>query len=440
MHYYRITERSFVLFIISCLSAFLMYSQTPADAMKRIRANSGKYKIGEASGLTEDEARKASLENLMMQLRTTFSLDYKETEKINGSDYDIKSQSDLKASSVMTVENLSTLIYQDNNGWHAMSYISNSDLAQAEKERLQNIEDLIDLGIEQEKKLNIAGALKYYSWALNLLSSFGDNLNMNLEGKNRNAKGWLNKHIPMILDNIEISLADSKIEYDEFDYDHYGVNLELKYAGQQVSALDLSYFNGEREIKPVHGKNGVATLSFPDLKNFKEIAVKIVHDYPDEAKLYDPELKTIYDAGRRINFEGRDYIRLPIKVNEDNIKSSGPARNNELMTIAKGNTKKLSSVAKAANPETTPISGEARVQIDRPITDDSNLINVMKQIENSLRKRNYNSIKTLFTPDGWSIFSLLTSSGDVKVTKAPSTYVVESSNLFTTGKGIIAVR
>lgn len=428
----------FFFTILFIFFPFISHSQTPEDVMNRIRSTADKYKIGEASGITENDARKASLENLMMQLRTTFSLDYKESENVAGSEYDYKSQSDLKASSIMTVENLSTLSYQDKNGWHAMSYISNIDLAAAEMMRKQNIEDLIDLGIEQEMKLNISGALKYYSWALNLLSAFGDNLTMKLEGKQRNAKSWLIKHIPMILDNVDIQLGDNAIEYDEFDYDHYSLNLEVKYAGTPVSSLDLSYFNGEREVKPVHGKNGIATLSFPDIKNLRELAVKIVYDYPDEAKLYGSDLKTVYEAGHRVNFEGHDNIRLPVKVSADNVKSTGKSKRDVLAEGTNKKTVKTAAVSKNIDgaDDTSPIIKDSNKQIERPVVEDVDAVENMKKVETALRNRKYESVRSIFTDEGWHIFSLLVSSGDVKVTKKTDTYTVESSNLFTIGKGI----
>ncbi|MDE5773035.1 MAG: hypothetical protein K2H86_01080 [Muribaculaceae bacterium] len=404
--------------------------------MERIRSNAERYKIGEASGITEGDARKASLENLMMQLRTTFSLDFSESENVNGSEYDYKNQSDLKASSIMTVENLSTISFQDDNGWHAMSYISNIDLAAAETMRRDNIKDLILLGIEQEGRLNIAGALKYYTWALNMLSSFGDNLIMEIEGKNRTAKPWLIKHIPMILDNIDISINDNSIDYDEFDYDHYSINLDVKYAGQPVCALDLSYFNGEREIKPVHSKNGIATLSFPDIKNFRELNIKVVFDYPEDAKLYGPELKTIYEAGRKVEFDGHDNIRIPIKINANNIKTGKTAKNDRSNQNNKAISNNTGNKAEENDTQTNPIIDNKYKQIERPIENNEQAVLAIKNVETALRNRKYESVKNLFTEDGWKIFSLLTSRGDVKVTGKTDNIVIESSNLFTIGKGI----
>lgn len=423
-----------VLIFMTCPS--YIKAQTPADAMEKIRSNASEYKIGEASAPTEDEARKASLQNLIMNLRTTLMFERRDKEKMKGDQYDLESVSNMCASSVATIENLNTLAFEDKNGWHAMSYVSTRDFEESERQRIGNIKDLVELGIQQEQNLNIAGALKYYTWALNMLSSFGDTISMTIEGKTVNAKAWLSNHVPMVLDNIEIGLSDEKIDFDEFDYDHYSVNLNLKYAGRPVSALDLGYFNGEREVRPVHGKSGRATLSFPDLQSFREISVKVVYDYPDEARLYDPALKAVYDSGVRVRFDGRDNVRLPIKVHANNLKSSGPSHNDEVMALAKRNKKEPGVAADMANTSTSPIIKEERKQIERPVVEDRELADAMKIVEEGLRKRNYTSLESLFTPEGWKLFSLLVESGSVKVTSTPASYSIESSDLFTIGRGI----
>lgn len=439
-----------IFLLLTIFIPSILHAQTPADAMQRIRSQASLYKIGEASGSSEDEAKKAALENLMMQLRTTFSLDRRETERLDNSGYDAKSESEMRATSIMSVENLVTLAYEDASGWHSMAYISNQDLAEAEERRKDNIIDLIDLGIEQEGRLNIAGALKYYTWALSMLTGYGDDVSMQLEGKERKAKNWLNKHIPMVLDNIEVSLADEEIEYDEFDFDHYSVNLDLKYNGEPVSALDLSYFNGQREIKPVHGKNGRATLTFPDLRNFNELVIKVIYDYPDDGKLYDAELKSLYDGGHRMKFPGRETVKVPIKISSRKVKtkggaseeqltakSGGPVRNEEITTFALAKKQNMATAERNLNAETSPIIEAPKKQIERPIAENADqFVGVIRRVEEALRKRDYESVKSLFTPEGWDLFKMMYESGSIRVVKNADSYKIESSPLFTIGKGI----
>ncbi len=267
-------------------------AQTPRDAMERIKNSSAEtFRWGNGDAKTEAEAKSIAMENLLMGLRTTLSVNHHEKEHSDDTGYSFEQTSDLRAHSVATVENLSVISFEDENGWHVLYYVATKDLKEAERLRVEHIKDMILLGIEQESKLNIAGALKYYTWALSMLNTFSDKLTMELENRSQDARPWLQQHIPMVLDNIELSLTDENIDYDGFDYDHYVVNLDVKYAGTPISAVDVSYFNGEREVKPVHAKNGKLSLAFPDLSNFRELALKIVYDYPEEGKLYDPKIR-----------------------------------------------------------------------------------------------------------------------------------------------------
>lgn len=413
-----------ILLLLICLifTQADLYCQTPAQAMERIRTSSPeKYKWGMADADTEEAAKGAAMENLLMSLRTTLSLERKEKERLADDGYKSEQISELRAQSIATVENLATISFQDEKGWHYMYYVSADDLKKAEEARRNHISDIILLGIEQEGKLNIAGALKYYSWALSMLNAYGDQLKLTLEGREQDPRPWLQQHIPMMMDNISVKIDDTNISYDELDYDHYTVNLNLDYAGKPVSALDLSYFNGEREIKPVHAKNGTASLHFPELANFKEIAMKIVYDYPEEGKIYDKELAAIYNGGHGVKFDHQASIRVPIKVNSKKL----------TVETTKSKQENLSS-----DYATAPIIKADRKEIERPVVENEVLVSHMEKVTTALRNRNYESVKSLFTDEGWSIFKLMTSSGELKVVKKAPSYTIESTQLFTIGKGI----
>lgn len=413
--------RFFFVFIFS-IASLGVYSQTPKDAMEKIKNSSAeKYKWGEGDSKNEEEAKSIAMENLLMSLRTTLSLTRQEKERETDKEYSFEQTSDLRAHSIATVENLSLISFEDDNGWHALYYVDTKYLKEAEQLRLDHVKDMILLGMEQEGKLNIAGALKYYTWALSMLNTFSDKLTMELEGRNQDARPWLQQHIPMVLDNISLILDGNEIDYDEFDYDHYVVNLTAMYVGKPISALDLSYFNGEREVKPVHAKNGKASLSFPDLSNFKELAIKVLYDYPEEGKLYDKELEAMYKTGYHLKFDTQASQKISISVKQNKLSIKSDVKKELINNTAY---------------ETAPIIKEDRKLIERPTTNSEVHVEIMKKVEASLINRDYDAIKELFTSEGWSIFYLMMRSGEVRVNKKSNDYIVESTPLFTIGKGI----
>lgn len=243
-------------------------AQTPQQAaIERIKANKT-YRFGEARATTEDEAKRRALDELLSGISQSVISENHLKEAQKGNSYDIDQGASVKSVSAMTLNNCETITYRDGNEWVALKYIRQEDIDAAFESRRQLIAELIETGIEQERLLNIAGALKYYNWARNMLSFYRERIKFDLDGRQTDAMSWLTTHIPAVIDNIKISLDDTKIEYDETDYDHYTVNLDATYNGEKLSNLDVTYFNGERLIGPVHAKSGLLSLKYPDLKDF----------------------------------------------------------------------------------------------------------------------------------------------------------------------------
>lgn len=412
------TGLALLLFI---LTAMTVCGQSSQIERKMIDISTDEsYIFGQATRDTEQAARDDARAELVMAIKTSLTADYHDVEKIEDDVYSAEQRRELRASSAVTIENCRTLIYQDKKGlWHCMQYITVEERDAAEKERKSHIQDLVNLGMQQEGNLNIAGALKYYVWALNMLRCYGDRVEVNVEGSTKNARPWLQQHIPDVISNVKVTLNDSRIEYDDTDYDHYTVNLSIDYVGEPVSAVDLSYFNGEREIKPLHAKNGEASLKFHSLEGVSQIDLKVIYDYPDEAKNYDPELAVVYTQPQRMRFDSYALRDLPVKIKKDKI--TGAKKGKE----------------QPQSPVTNAIVKTPRPTIERPVESDStDYIAKMEAVEKALRTGKKETVQPLFTDEGWALFNLMLKSGKVKVSRKPKSYSVESSPLFTIGKGI----
>lgn len=415
----RLCAIAFVIVAIFATTAEAQEAQI--RAMRQVQDHPENFVWGTSSDEDENVAKqnaKAELTNNITSLIVASV-----SSRIDG---DAESfSSDFQAHSLTEVNNVHDISFYDKKTrlYHAMCYIEKAEIEKSREIRQNKIKELINLGIEQESKLNIADALKYYTWSLMMLNAFQDYFQMDLEGKEQYPKPWLNTHIPMILDNIEISLASNKIDIDYYpeEIDKYTVNLNVKYAGEPVSALDLGYFNGLREKKPIHAKNGEVALAYPDLSDSKEITVSVIFDYADESERYDKELASVYKSGSyRLSFQNRQHHTLPIKIKKDNIVQP----------------KKKQKADEAINYESKPIIASARTTIDRPEIENQNLTEAMMAVEKALRSRKYDSVKSLFTDEGWEIFSRMTSLSKVKVSKSPDKYVIEPTNLSIIGKGI----
>ena len=246
-------------------------------AIDRIKA-SGNYRYGEARAASAEEAEDRALEKLLAGIRQNVVSENTLTESQSGSDYNLRHSSSVKSVSAMTLHGCETITYTDGNQWVAFKYITLDNIEKSINRRRDLIREFIVTGIDQERQLNISGALKYYSWAKTMLSAYNDDVSVDIDGRQQNAASWLQLHIPAVLDNISFTLDDTKIEYDPTDYDCYTVNLAVAYNGRPASFIDASYFNGERTVGPVHAKSGHISLRFHDLGLLNAIDIKVIYD------------------------------------------------------------------------------------------------------------------------------------------------------------------
>lgn len=412
--------------LLAALLQVCAFAQTERDAAERIKSSSS-YRWGEGRGITEYDAKQEAINDLSHSISAIVS----STEKTGvdtrtGSSEQYYNLQTTVVSNV-TLQNVEHITWREGNDFMDLAYISKSDLKAAVDQRKARVKDLVEQGMTQEANLNIAGALKHYGWALNMVSYFKDDVTLDIDGAQRQAKTWLPEKIKSVLSNIKLSLDGDKITFDPQEYDKYAVNLTAEYAGKPVSGLDLSYFNGERSVSPIHAKSGEATLHFPDLEGYKKITVKVVYNYLDEARNYDPEVALSYEKGPLNSFDSFSAIDIPVKISKETIKLD----NKEAEKMAK----EAPSADFAA--DVAPIAPIERKTIERNIATDSapKLVAAMQQVEQAIRNRKYDSVKDLFTNDGYRLFMMMMNSGKVTVNKQPE-YSIEMSNLFTIGKRI----
>ncbi len=129
----------------------------------------------------------------------------------------------------------------------------------------------------------------------------------------------------------------------------------------------------------------------------------------------------MYNSGYHVKFDTQSSHKMPISIKKNKLSIKGDFINEQLNT---------------ASYETSPIIKEDRKLIERPVIESNVHFEKMSSVEKALRSRNYESVKNLFTDEGWEIFTLLVNSGDVRVNQTPKDYIIESTPLFTIGKGI----
>lgn len=419
-------KRILCLCAIAALSAISAFAQSPQEIAERVKARKSAYKWGEGRGYTEKEAKNAAVASLMDNIRLTVS---KKDSAHTG--YDTASGGEESFSSSMTkndfvsLPNTETLYWEEktadgNNLVRAFVYVSNEDLETAARERREKITEMVECGMEQERNMNIAGALRYYNWSLTMAQSYKDKVSVDVNGAAKDISIWLPAKIADMLQKIRVSFDGSSLTENILDNDKYTVIGNVTYDGRPVMGLDFSYFNGERQLK-AHAKDGEVVLNYTTLPSDDKIALKVEYEYADEAKKsYDDEIAMALADGSAFTQTAAAQITVPVKFKKDRI------------TEVK-NTSKNMAMTEAAREET--LYEPPKETIERTYASDRALMAKMKSVETAIRTRDYASVKSLFTEDGYAKFRRLTGNGTLKMTGTPD-YSIETSPLFTIGKSI----
>lgn len=440
-------KKRLAFILLAALVHICAIAQSEREAAENIKHRTG-IRYGEGRGLTQYDAEQNARNELAHSISAVVSINERHgIDTRTGNSDQFYSMTSTVTSNV-TLQNVEFITWQEGNDYLSVAFISEKDLKEAVEDRKSRVRDLISLGLSQEANVNIAGALKYYCWALNMANYFKDDIKYMQEGVELDARLWLPEKIKSVLNNIKITLDGNEIIYNPDDYDKYAVNLKILYNGYPVSGLDLSYFNGDKTVYPVHAKSGEATLLFTNL-NTKSISVKALYNYLDEAANYHPEIKLSYEKGPTYTFDTFSTTIIPVSVNENKVE----IKQTKLTEVAGNSDSKTGLVESLSQVETVetnevavpvetlvPIEANVRKTIERKDAAESfpKLVSAMQQVEQAIKSRNYESVKNLFTNEGFSLFMLMMRSGKVSVVKK-SEFKVEKSNLFTIGQKIPVV-
>lgn len=339
-------------------------------------------------------------------------------------------------STFVTLSNSEKIELSNEEGnFGVMRYVKRQQVAEDMKKRADRVKSLIEQGVTQEKQLMIAGALKYFNWALALAQSCTTPINLEIDGKTVEAISWLDAHINTIFNTLEFKLQDAEMTNDELD--PYLVNITVTFLGEPVGDLDYSYFNNTFRVTDQHIKNGRASLFFEALPK-NELEISVEYKYIDEGKQFDPELNTIFSAHKPRTFKRATYRipcrgLVPSKFTLLNIKRTKEERA-EAERLAQMAPARIAHARKRV--ETNSVKSVEAVKF----------FDAMKQVSSAIDTGKYSSVSQLFTEEGFELFSMMMKSGKVrnarkidqskKIDKDNPPFRLETSGDFIIGKSL----
>ncbi len=383
--------------ILLIIALSVLINNATAQTWSAVKNDKINYLTGEGRGETIDEADQQALAALISQLSVEVSSNLEilegETTKGDNSEYQKYVTNKISTFSNATLTNTEYQIISNEPDAHVVRWIRRSEIEKIFQGRKDKVFEYLTGAQKGEQKGKVDDALRNYYWAYTLLKTlqhpssikFEDN-----EGVSHTVVSWIPEKMNEIFEAIKVSV----ISKDGDDLD-----LFFTFNGKPITSLDYTYFDGGRWSNLYSAKDGKGVLELAPGAITENIQLKIEFAYKNEAHI-DKEISSVINVVKGASFR-KSYITIDGKVDHKAAKSA---------EIADMNTNRItvSNVSKAAN------EGDIRASMNKVI--------------DAIRKKSYNNIAHLFTPDGLDMYNRLISYGNAQILGDPQYAVYKNGN------------
>ena len=281
--------------------------------------------------------------------------------------------------------------------YECLAYISKSDFEEVCKERAADIQRLVNTGQNKESEHNVTDALRAYYWGMMscLAHPYGKTLKLDVDGEEVHAYTYLEEKAVEMLGLFTFSI--SKENPGEFNDDGISVIMNVRADDNDVSGLQVKYYNGVDDYEKTMVNNGKMEVQLLD-QNVTEFDFKIEYDFSHHI-ISHPEMKVIMDNIDKIVIKenvGRDfnltpYVKYLKGCDEEEIK-----KEEEKEQVQKTETKTESQA---------------------PLLTDNEMyfLRVMKEVEDAFRVKNYSSVQKHFTQEAFAMLDTLINNAEISV-------------------------
>lgn len=388
-----------LLFILSLFTSPLLHAQSVEEIQ-----NSKEYIWGTGSASTLKKADNEALAALISQISTNVSSQFSQlTEGGTEGDkatVDETFKSVINTYSRATLNNTRRIVIQNEPEAAVMRYIKVSEIQRIFEARKTKLLDFAQEAMKAEKKTQVADALRYYYWALILLQSYPDGKFLTMkdeEGKDQLLCNWIPKQMNDIFAHLEVSMNDVHI-----DGDLKTIDLKVLYKGQPVRNYDYTYFDGRDWSNIFSAKDGLGIIEMSAVASAKGMQIKTEYMFEGESNI-DNELAEVMQSVNPIPMRNC-YLKL---AGEEPKSGEAPAETTLLTASGDSAKQTESAMHYLANEEVTVYQ------------------NTMKEVENAIRSKNYASIQSICTQEGFAMFNQLIKYGNARIVKEPALKYLE---------------
>lgn len=354
--------------------------------VKAIKSDTGYY-WGEGAGATYSEADRIALTELISKISVSIEATITNRDvEVNGqlnSEYDIS----FKSYSNATLNGAQVIVISNEPNSRVFRYISKKAVDKIFEQREDKVRDYFRTAQRSEEHGKIDEALRHYYWGLKLLQSLVEPNKVKLtdNGSNISLITEIPKRIDAILDNLQVRVLNE----NQGDVDIY-----ITYKGKPVTSIDYTYFDGLTWSSIFSAKDGRGFLELRNGMSVDMVQLKYEYEYLSESHI-DMEMNAIMAHSKAIPFR----------------KSSVMLAENSKKNKSKQEQMIKESIS-SANAASSVGNNMTMVNDAKPYAD------IMSQLISSIRKKNYSSVKSLFTDEGWEMFERLIHYGRARLLPA----------------------
>lgn len=373
-------------FSISLFFALLLsflHNTIYSQSVSEIKANPSVYLWGEGRGSTLKSADLAALAEIISQI--SIDVESKFSRLITESDgnFNEKVIDVINTYSSSTLNNTERIILSNEPDAVVFRFIKRSEVDRIFESRKNKIIELAHSGEEALESLSISDALRCFYWSLTLIRShpYSSDIKMtNKKGREVLLITWLPEQINEVLQSL-------KFELERFEpmesYSTYFIN--ISYKNIPVGNLDYSYWSGQDWSNIYSAKDGLGVIELNGSEKVSEVRVKIEYAFENEANV-DMELRDVIRRLPQIPYR-RSYLSFKTDERREHL---------------------------AQNKITPDPFGRISSVSDTTLYSD-----IILKIASSLTRRDYTSVKHMFTEEGYSVYERLLRYGKAKVIKTP---------------------
>jgi len=375
------------------LQIFLLFGLCSfSQSVDEIKRNTATYLWGEGTGSTISRADQEALANLISQISVFVeSLTESAANEVQEGDF-FQFKESFKASvntySNATLRNADQIVLSDEPNARVFRYIKRSEIDRIFAERANKIKEFARYGEVAGKENKVADALRYYYWALTLLRSHPDGNSLiynTMQGQIALLATWLHNQINGILLDVQMTVDGTQHRTNYWEY-----FLKITYKGKPAVNFDFVYWTGRNYSSLISARNGQAIVEIMGENKVELIDIKAEYMFEGEAIL-DQELRDVMQRIEMIPFRNNHY-KVPV----------GQPISKETKADAKATTGGVSKTSEALQ------LADSRLYAEK-----------MKELIAAIRKKEFETVKQLFTPEGYDIYTRILAYGKAIVIKEP---------------------